>query len=81
MNNLTSIDIDDIVNSNIDDLVEILKLNSTIYIGNNKTQNIAIAKICAAISRIAYKKGYKKGKSVGSHNAYRYFAKGTRFGE
>ena len=75
MDNFTSIDIDDIVKSSIDDLAKILKVKSKLYIGYDKKQNVAIAKICTATSEIGYKKGYKRGKSVGSHQAYNYFLK------
>lgn len=75
MDNFTSIDIDDIVKSSIDDIAKILKVKSKLYIGYDNKQNVAIAKVCAAISRIAYKKGYKRGKSVGSHQAYNHFLK------
>ena len=75
MDNFTSIDIDDIVKSSIDDLAKILKVKSKLYIGYDNKQNVAIAKVCAAISRIAYKKGYKRGKSVGNHQAYNHFLK------
>ena len=75
MDNFTSIDIDDIVKSSIDDLAKILKVKSKLYIGYDKKQNVAIAKICTATSQIGYKKGYKRGKSVGSHQAYNHFLK------
>lgn len=75
MDNFTSIDIDDIVKSSIDDLAKILKVKSKLYIGYDNKQNVAIAKICTATSEIGYKKGYKRGKSVGSHQAYNHFLK------
>lgn len=75
MNNFTSIDIDDIVKSSIDDLVKILKVKSKLYIGYDNKQNVAIAKICTAMNQIVYEKGYKRGKSVGSHQAYNHFVK------
>lgn len=75
MDNFTSINIDDIVKSSIDDLAKILKVKSKLYIGYDKKQNVAIAKICTATSQIGYKKGYKRGKSVGSHQAYNHFLK------
>ena len=75
MDNFTSIDIDDIVKSSIDDLAKILKVKSKLYIGYDNKQNIAIAKICTAMNQIVYEKGYKRGKSVGSHQAYNHFLK------
>ena len=72
---LTSIDIDEIAKSGIDDLVEILKTTDKIYIGYDNKQNMAIANICTAMNQIGYKKGYKRGKSVGSHSAYGCFVK------
>lgn len=75
MDNFTSIDIDDIVKSSIDDLAKILKVKSKLYIGYDNKQNVAIAKICTAMNQIVYEKGYKRGKSVGSHQAYNHFLK------
>ena len=70
---LTSLDIDGILEASIDDLVKVLKVNKTPFIGYDRQQNIAIAKVCEAMFRIGFIKGFKRGKSVGSHQAYDYF--------
>ena len=79
MDDFASVDIDDIVKSSIDDLVKVLKVKNKLYIGYDNKQNVAIAKICAAMNQIGYEKGYKRGKSVGSHQAYNYFLKQGRW--
>lgn len=75
MDDFASIDIDDIVKSSIDDLVKVLKRKVTLYIGYDNKQNVAITKICTAMNQIGYAKGLKKGKSIGSHQAYNHFLK------
>ena len=67
---------DEILALNVDELIKRFKeLGCWTYRSSDLDKLIVVSMIAQAVEKIAYAKGVKRGKSIGSHAAYKYFLK------
>ena len=71
---------DEILALNIDELIKRFKeLGCWTYRSGDPDKAIVVSMIAQAVEKIAYAKGVKRGKSIGSHAAYGHFLKHGRW--
>ena len=67
---------DEILAINVDELIKKFKeLGCWTYRSDDPDKVIVVSMIALAVEKIAYAKGVKRGKSIGSHAAYKHFLK------
>lgn len=72
-------DDDEILALDVDELIKRFKeLGCWTYRSNDPDKVIVVSMIAMAVEKIAYAKGVKRGKSIGSHAAYKRFLKYRR---
>ena len=71
---------DEILALNVDELIKRFKeLGCWTYRSSDPDKVIVVSMIAQAVEKIAYAKGVKRGKSIGSHAAYSHFLKHGRW--
>lgn len=71
---------DEILALNVDELIKRFKeLGCWTYRSSDPDKVIVVSMIAQAVEKIAYAKGVKRGKSIGSHAAYGRFLKHGRW--
>ena len=67
---------DEILAMDLDEIIKRFKeLGGWTYRSSNLDMVFVVYMIARAVEKIAYAKGLKKGKSIGSHQAYNHFVK------
>ena len=73
---------DEILAMDLDEIIKRFKeLGGWTYRSSNLDMVFIVYMIARAVEKIAYAKGLKKGKSIGSHQAYNHFVKHSRWEE